>query len=56
MNIQFFGGRGRGSGNSLRNYYLSKVSNKKAWNTVNEIYRKNAKYGDGARLMLCYMK
>ena len=45
--LQLFGGRGAGSRKSLRNYYLSKMTNKRAWNVVDQLYRPGAKHGDG---------
>lgn len=47
INLQLFGGRGVGSGKSLRNYYLSKIRNAKARNVIDQLYRPGAKYGDG---------
>lgn len=45
--LQLFGGRGLGSKNNMRNYYLSNMSNRKARNIIDQLYRPGAKKGDG---------
>ena len=47
IKVQLFGGRGVGSGGSMRNYYLNQMSNPKARNIVDQLYRPGAKHGDG---------
>lgn len=47
INIQLLGGRGASSGKSLRNYYLKQMTNPKARNIIDQLYRPGAKHGDG---------